>query len=501
LLAQKGDTGAAGSQGTQGIQGPVGPAGPTGLTGAQGMPGLQWKGAWNGSTGYVTGDAVSYGGSAYISTGDVNAGVTPGSSSLWALLASQGAAGTAGANGTNGTNGAAGAAATVQVGTVSTGAAGSSVVVQNVGSSNAAVLNFTIPQGAAGAAGVPGMTSKGTWLTGTGYSKGDVVFAGGSSYVSQRDTNIAVPATSVANNTGEWALLASQGSPGPATVSLGTVTSGAVAAVTNSGTQNAAVLNFTLPKGDTGSTGAVGMTFLGSWNTSASYQPTNVVTYNGSAYFALVASTGIHPVGDASSSSAWALLAAKGDAGVNGTAPSISVSATHTGAAGTAAIVKNVSTDPSSILLDFTIPKGDTGTTGPAGPTGPAGSSGGGGSTVYTTVHTVPAVTAGAAQFYSPLVDAKGTLESNALLAWLPSTCNLASVQAYYAAPASATAQLTIRTGTPANMNPAASCSIAPNTTVTCVGPGSLSGGSFVSFSISTTATANTYLYTQFSCN
>jgi hypothetical protein len=505
LLAQKGDTGAAGSQGIQGIQGPVGPVGPAGSTGAQGAPGLRWKGVWDGGTGYVTGDAVSYQGSAYISTGDVNAGVVPGSSSLWTLLASQGAVGPAGANGTNGTNGAAGAAATVQVGTVVTGAVGSSVVVQNVGSSSAAVLNFTIPQGATGAAGTPGLTYKGTWLTGTGYSKGDVVFVSGSSYVSQRDTNTAVPATSVANNTGEWSLLALQGSPGPATVSLGTVTSGAVAAVTNSGTQNAAVLNFTLPKGDTGSTGAVGMTFLGAWNVSASYQPTNVVTYNGSAYFALVASTGIHPTGDASSASVWALLAAKGDAGVNGTAPSISVSATHTGAAGTAAIVKNVSSDPSNILLDFTIPKGDTGATGPTGPTGPAGSSGSGGSTVYTTVHTVAAQ---AAQFYSPLVDMKGTTENNAILAWLPSTCNLASVQAYYSAPATTggqvtNASMTIRTGTPGSMgeSPAGACTVAPNTTTTCAGPGSLSGGSFVSFLISTIATVNTYLYTQFSCN
>ncbi len=505
LLAQKGDTGAAGSQGIQGIQGPVGSAGPAGSTGAQGVPGLQWKGAWNGSTGYVTGDAVSYGGSAYISTSDVNAGVTPGASSLWALLASQGAAGPAGSNGTNGTNGAAGAAATVQVGTVATGTAGSSVVVQNVGSSNAAVLSFTIPQGATGAAGAPGLTYKGTWLTGTGYSKGDVVFAGGSSYVSQRDTNAAVPATSVTNNTGEWSLLASQGSPGPAAVSIGTVTSGTTAAVTNSGTQNAAVLNFTLPKGDTGLTGAVGMTFLGGWNTSTSYQPTNVVTYNGSAYFALVASTGIHPVGDGTSASAWAVLAAKGDAGVNGTAPSISVSATHTGAAGTAAIVTNVSTNPSSILLDFTIPKGDTGATGPAGPTGPAGSSGSGGGSLYTTVHTVAA---GAAQYYSPLVDTKSTLENGAILAWLPSTCNLASVQAYYFAPAmtggqTTNASITIRTGTPGSMSAssAGACTVAPNTTTTCTGPGSLSSGSFISFSISTIATVNTYLYTQFSCN
>jgi hypothetical protein len=321
------------------------------------------------------------------------------------------------------------------------------------------------------------------------------VFAGGSSYVSQRDTNTAAPAVAVANNTGEWALLASQGGPGAATVSIGTVASGTTAAVSNSGTQNAAVLNFTLPKGDTGSTGAVGMTFLGAWSGSASYQPTTVVTYNGAAYFALVASIGVHPVGDANSANAWALLAAKGDAGVNGSAPSISVSATHTGAAGTSAIVKNVSTDASSILLDFTIPKGDTGA---AGPTGPAGVSGSGGTQIFSSVHTVPN---GTAQFHNPLMDARAGTESGATLGWLPATCNLASMQVYYFAPATASAQLTVRTGLPNGMSGGTACAVAANATTTCAGPGSLASGSFVSLNISTNATVTTYLYTQFSCN
>lgn len=62
-----------------------------------------------------------------------------------------------------------------------------------------------------------------------------------------------------------------QGPPGPqgpkgdtgaaATVTVGTVTTGEPgtdAIVTNSGTENAAVLNFTIPKGETGAVGAVG---------------------------------------------------------------------------------------------------------------------------------------------------------------------------------------------------------------------------------------------------
>ena len=503
LLAQKGDTGATGLQGAQGSQGPQGNPGATGATGPQGVPGLQWKGAWNGTTGYVTGDAVSYGGSAYVSTSDVNVAVTPGSSSLWSLVAAAGATGPQGANGTNGTNGAAGAAATIQIGSVTTGAAGSSVVVQNAGTSSAAVLNFTIPQGATGATGAPGLTYKGTWLTGTGYSTGDVVYEAGSSYVSKLSTNTADPAVSVANNTGDWELLASQGSPGPATVSIGNVTSGVTAAVTNTGTSNAAVLNFTLPKGDAGATGAVGLTFLGAWDSSVSYTPTSVVTYNGSAYFARAASTGVPPVGDANSASAWALLAAAGATGAAGTTPAISVYATHTGDAGTAAVVKNVSTDPSNILLDFTVPKGDTGATGPAGPTGPAGAGGSGAS--FSSVHTVAN---GTAQYYNPLTDVKNATETGIVLAWLPSTCNLASVRAYYYAAAitggqTTNAQLTIRTGTPGSMsaNPSTACIVAPNTTTTCTGPGTLGSGSFVSFYISTIATTTSYLYTQFTCN
>jgi hypothetical protein len=65
----------------------------------------------------------------------------------------KGDTGTAGTNGTNGTNGANGAAATISVGTVTTGAPGSSAIVTNAGTTSAAVLNFTIPQGAAGTGG------------------------------------------------------------------------------------------------------------------------------------------------------------------------------------------------------------------------------------------------------------------------------------------------------------------------------------------------------------
>jgi hypothetical protein len=56
-----------------------------------------------------------------------------------------------------GPTGTPGAAASVTVGTVTTGAPGSSASVVNAGTSSAAVLNFTIPAGAAGAQGIQGI--------------------------------------------------------------------------------------------------------------------------------------------------------------------------------------------------------------------------------------------------------------------------------------------------------------------------------------------------------
>lgn len=64
-----------------------------------------------------------------------------------------GATGAQGPQGNTGATGATGAAATITIGTVTTGAAGSQATVTNVGSSSAAVLDFSIPQGAAGSGG------------------------------------------------------------------------------------------------------------------------------------------------------------------------------------------------------------------------------------------------------------------------------------------------------------------------------------------------------------
>jgi len=177
LLAQAGATGTVGAQGSVGItvttgatglqgnagpvgasgaSGPAGPAGTTGATGAQGAAGapgatgpagalgMMFRGAWTSGYGYVTNDAVTYGGSTWLALAANNSVVPSSNASSWSVLAAAGGAGPTGPSGN---------AATVAVGTVTTGAAGSSASVVNSGTSTAAVLNFVIPQGATGAAG------------------------------------------------------------------------------------------------------------------------------------------------------------------------------------------------------------------------------------------------------------------------------------------------------------------------------------------------------------
>lgn len=61
-----------------------------------------------------------------------------------------------GVDGQNGRDGQDGVSATIQVGTTTTGNAGTNASVQNVGTSTNAIFNFTIPRGATGATGATG---------------------------------------------------------------------------------------------------------------------------------------------------------------------------------------------------------------------------------------------------------------------------------------------------------------------------------------------------------
>jgi len=105
---------------------------------------------------------------------------------------------------------------------------------------------------------------------------------------------------------------------GSATVTIGTTSTGNAgtnASVTNTGTNTAAVLNFTIPKGDTGAAGS------------------------------------------------------NGTDGSDGAAATIAIGSVTTGNAGSSAVVTN-SGSSSAATFNFTIPKGDTGAQGPAGQDG-----------------------------------------------------------------------------------------------------------------------------------
>lgn len=139
-----------GDQGIQGIQGPVGPIGPTGATG------ITWQGAWSNTVDYVNNDAVFYNSASWFASGNPPVGEVPSeSSTYWYPLAMQGATGPQGD------------AATIAVGTVTTGAPNSPATVTNVGTSGAAVFNFSIPKGDTGDIGNISAQSPITYVSNT----------------------------------------------------------------------------------------------------------------------------------------------------------------------------------------------------------------------------------------------------------------------------------------------------------------------------------------------
>jgi len=108
---------------------------------------MNFRGPWSSSTGYAANDAVTLAGSTYLAQASNTASQPDLYPQAWAVLAQAGAAGPTGATGN---------AATLEIGTVTTSAPGSLPVITNSGTSSAAVLNFTIPQGATGAQGTGG---------------------------------------------------------------------------------------------------------------------------------------------------------------------------------------------------------------------------------------------------------------------------------------------------------------------------------------------------------
>ena len=203
----------------------------------------------------------------------------------------EGEQGIAGEDGSDGQNGE---AATITIGSVTTGAAGSNVIVENVGTDTDAILNFTIPRGEQGLRGETGATGQdgvtpiayvtqtstgatihiedaqtvtdATVTNGTDGTDGfspiaTVTQNTGSATISITDENGTTTATVYDGTDGTDGTDGQDGAA--ATITVGTVTTGAAgsaATVTNVGTSNAAIFDFSIPKGDTGATGTTGAT-------------------------------------------------------------------------------------------------------------------------------------------------------------------------------------------------------------------------------------------------
>ena len=250
---EKGETGAKGDTGPQGVAGPAGPQGETGPQGPAGAIGPQGLPGANGAPG-AKGDP--------------------------------GPQGPVGPQGEKGAQGDPGKAATIQIGSVSQGEPGTSPSVVNSGTDTEAVLDFVIPKGETGAKGDPG-------------PQGPV---------------------------GPQGETGAQGIPGnAATIRVGMVSQGdpdTPPIIRNVGTDTDAVLNFIIPRGEKGDTGP------------------------------------------------------QGPQGISGNAATIQIGSVSQGEPDTLPIVTNSGTDTAAVL-NFTIPRGEKGDMGPQGPQGPQGPDGG----------------------------------------------------------------------------------------------------------------------------
>ena len=230
-----------------------------------------------------------------------------------------GAKGEKGDKGDTGATGANGITPTLKVGSTSTGNAGTNASVTMTDNNNVYTLNFVIPKGEKGDTGAKGEAG----VKGQDGAKG---------------ADGITP-----------------------TLKVGTVTTlaaGSNATVTMSQSNNVYTLNFGIPKGNKGDTGASG----GSGETTV-INPTITI---GTVTSGDTASATI--TGDSPNYTLNLVLpkGAKGDAGTNGTdgvTPTFTVGNVSTGAAGSTAIVTITGTAP-NYVLNFTIPKGDTGEAG-----------------------------------------------------------------------------------------------------------------------------------------
>lgn len=163
----------------------------------------------------------------------------------------------------------------VTIGTVTTGAAGSSATVTNVGTATDLILNFSIPQGAIGVTGATGATGA-TGPSGADGADGtEIELQNSGTYI-------------------QWRYVG--GSTWTNIIALADIT-GPVGATGGTGA--------------TGPTGPAGLNWLGTYAPATAYVVDDAVYYDGSSYVCILASTGNLPT----NATYWSLLASKGAAG------------------------------------------------------------------------------------------------------------------------------------------------------------------------------------------
>lgn len=357
-----------GPQGDRGLQGERGETGPRGATGPQGAKGDK-------------GDAFTYADF----TQEQLAGLKgpQGDKGLQGLQGERGERGLQGLQGIQGVKGDTGTPATVRIGTVETGAAGTSASVTNSGTASAAVFDFIIPKGDKGATGDRGPQGlqgaqglrgekgeKGDQGTGvTIKGKYDSLSALMAAHPTGKDGDAYMVGVNLYAWSGtEWIDCGNiqgakgergeQGAKGdtgtPATIKVGTVKTGAAGTsvtVSNSGTASAAVFDFVIPRGDKGDTGPQGLQGIQGATGATGPQGER------------------GPQGLQGERGLQGLQGPKGNdgaAGAAGAAATIKVGVVTTGAAGTAAKVTNSGTT-SAAVLDFVIPQGPKGDKGEQG--------------------------------------------------------------------------------------------------------------------------------------
>lgn len=144
------------------------------------------------------------------------------------------------------------------------------------------------------------------------------------------------------------------GEAGLGSISIGTTSTGAAgtnATVTNIGTAQDAILNFTIPRGATGVTGPTGPTgATGATGVTGPTGPTGATGETGA--------TG--PTGPTGATGETGATGPTGPTGADAETPTISIGTVTTGAPGTQATASISGTAP-NYLLNLTIPQGPTG--------------------------------------------------------------------------------------------------------------------------------------------